>query len=102
MATMKNFKILTKHVVIEDHDYYLVSFDIAGMTEEDKKSGFLAPRMYGTIDHEHVDENGKTKHFLRLADLCAEFAPSKAIERRVNWHENMRLIETLKKEGALI
>ena len=95
MAKMVNFKKISSHVLIENHDYVLISFDLEEMTEEEKKFPWLAPHMYGTLDREYLDANGRTNRVIILGDLASGKTVAEAIQHRNDYFEVKRITESL-------
>ena len=66
-------KVITKHVIIDNNDYALISDNHEGRT------------YYGTIPYTEVDENGLLKKELNGHDMCISFVSiADAIEERKN------------------
>lgn len=97
IGKMRNFKTVTKCFTTYNTKYYIVAFDIVGLTENQRAVG-LTDKMYGTINYKDVDEKGMIRPSLCLADLCAEKTVAEAIRRRNIYHES---IEFMKEHGML-
>ena len=92
MATITSLKVLTQDVIIRDHHYYLVKMNLSGI---ETTSHYIAPVMYGTIEHDDVDESGQLKRQFNLLSLEAGLTIPEALERRRTYFEAMDLIEKL-------
>lgn len=91
MATITSLKVLTQDVIIRDHHYYLVRLNITGV----ENSEYIASVMYGTIEHDDVDESGQLKRQFNLLTLEAGLTIAEALERRRTYFEAMDLIQKL-------
>lgn len=102
MAQLRNFKVITKSVRMEEHEFVLVRFNITGLSEYDKSCSWIHETMYGTVDRDLLDENGRTNRPLCLADLWAGETIPEALKRREDYFNTKRMIEELKAQGARI
>lgn len=102
MARLANFKVITKSVLMEEHKFVLVRFNIIELSEYDKTCPWIHETMYGTVDCDLLDANGRTKRPLCLADLWAGETPAETIQRREDYFKAVRTIEELKANGVRV
>lgn len=81
-TTMTNFRTITSNNVIMGERFYLLKFNIEGLTDDMRDCGF-AETMYGTISYEKVQENGgRLMPGTNMAYLCADKSIARAVKRR--------------------
>lgn len=72
---MKNLKVVTKKVLIEGHEFVLISFD-----SYDEMVKYYGDRTYALIDYKHLDENGRMNKVLTHGEMAPASSPAQAIE----------------------
>lgn len=102
MTTITNITRIDT-ATIEGERFYIVSFDLAGLSDEERNQFGYTDRMFGTIPYELVDrKSGRITKVLCLADLWYGESIEKAIKRRGDAFEAQRTIEKLRALGMNI
>lgn len=96
-----NVRVITQNFVLDGISYYIVRFRLEGMTDREREHSTLAETMYGTLRHDYVDDNGKLKRQLCLADFWAGKTVADAIQRRKDAHEAKRELQRLIDAGLV-
>ena len=96
-----NIKIITRDYIVKGTHYYIIRFNLEGMTEEQMKEYDYADVMYGTLEHKFVGDDGKITKPVALIHLAAATTIAKAIQRRLDYVESAKLLDKLVAEGKI-
>jgi len=96
-----NIKIITRDYIVEDTNYYIIRFNLEGITEEDKERFGYADVMYGTMDHKFVGDDGRITKPVALIHLAADTTIAKAIQKRLDYCEAAKMVDKLVAEGKI-
>lgn len=98
-----DIKTITETVMTHGDKYMLVSFRFSNY-DEIKNSPIAddcAPKMYGTIDHRFIDNNGCLKQSISLLTLWAGKTIADALNRREEYYKAKEAVEEYKRKGLI-
>ena len=100
MATIENIKVITRdyHVANRKEHFYIVTFTLENVDPETTRIlGYENHcRLYGTLDHNDVNEDGTIKSYVNLARLWEARTIPEAIKRRDDNYKALDFIESHK------